>query len=113
MRKGICSLQPPSFLAAGVGLWAAATTGSMFEAGNYIIESMASAAEAVFTSEPTRVRLLEAAASGTKESAVKAKRTSRASTNLAAARLVRRMKHGARVGARRTPIPVEARGTNS
>ena len=39
--------------------------GRMFEAGNHIIESMASAAEAVFTSEPIGVRLLEAAATGT------------------------------------------------
>ena len=60
--------------------------GSMFEAGNHIIESMASAAEAVFTFEPIRVRLLEAAANGTKESAMQAKRTSRPSTNRAAPR---------------------------
>jgi len=87
--------------------------GTMFEAGNHIIESMASAAEAVFTSEPISVRLLEAAANGTRESAMQAKRTSRASTNRAAVRSVRRVKLGARVGARRTPIAVEAGSANS
>jgi hypothetical protein len=87
--------------------------GTMFEAGNHIIQSMASAAEAVFTSEPISVRLLEAAANGTKESAMQAKRTSRASTNRAAGRSVRRVKLGARVGARRTPLAVEAGSANS
>ena len=85
--------------------------GRMFEAGNHIIESMASAAEAVFTFEPIRVRLLEAAANGTKykESAMQAKRTSRGSTNRAAVRSIRR----ARAGARRIPIAVEAASANS
>jgi hypothetical protein len=80
---------------------------SMFEAGNALIEDMASAADSLSRAAAAPVRILEAAASGRKSTpqpatSHRAKQNSRAAIGRLAAKPVRHAKLGHRVGG--TPI---------
>jgi hypothetical protein len=87
---------------------------TMFEAGNRIIESMASAAESVYRAAPTPVRALEANASGLEPTAqvASSRRTKRnariAATRTTATRAVARTAT-TRIAARTTTVRVAAK----
>src|SRR6516162_8318698 len=87
---------------------------SMFEAGNPIIEDMASAADSLSRAAPTPVRALEANANGLKPirhlaASRNTKRNSPAATRRVAAKSVAHAKPGRRVGGAPTVAVEEAR----
>src|SRR5262249_11601989 len=80
----------------------------MFEAGGPMIDDMASAADSLGRATPTRVHMLEAAASGAKRTPVLVRHATRrnppvASVRHVAAKPVRHAKLGPHIGAARMP----------